>query len=69
MENQEHSSLQKSNEHQHSFRNESNIPNQENETIDTCTMDPCPMKETDKNDHDHVEKRPHCGKTEDRESA
>jgi len=39
-----------------------NIPEQGTGTIDTCTMDPCPMKE--KNKSEHVGKCPDCGKTE-----
>jgi len=66
MEQLEHSSMQQSNDEQLS-KNTGDIQQQDTDTIDGCTMDPCPMKE--KNKSEHVSKCPECGKTEKVEAA
>lgn len=44
-----------------------NDKQQVTDTIDGCTMDPCPMKE--KNNSEQVGKCPDCGKTEKAKAA
>lgn len=66
MEQHQHSSLQQGNDEQLS-KNTGNVQQQDNDTIEGCTMDPCPMKE--KNKSVHVAKCPDCGKTEKVEAA
>lgn len=39
---------------------------QKGSSIETCTMDPCPMKE--KNEEDRLEKCPSCGMPEKQEN-
>ena len=41
----------------------SNEQQQQGNSVDTCTMDPCPMKAEDKNDI--PEKCPKCGMTDE----
>ncbi|MES2331102.1 MAG: hypothetical protein V4539_15975 [Bacteroidota bacterium] len=62
MEQYEYSPMQQSNDDQQQSQNKNNMPDQGTGTIDSCTMDPCPMKE--KNRSEHIEKCPDCGKTD-----
>ncbi|OSZ77135.1 hypothetical protein CAP36_12020 [Chitinophagaceae bacterium IBVUCB2] len=43
-------------------QNAKSTQQQSGDTIDACTMDPCPMKE--KNKSEHAGKCPDCGNTE-----
>lgn len=60
MKQHDQSSVPKSNNEQ-PFQGANNIQEESNCTIDTCTMDPCPMKIESKDDQ--PVKCPACGKS------